>query len=166
MMHEEVKEFDGQTLNLEYERLPLTTAARRVLEGGRPELQSSPPAGDTHLGDLEPPPKRAKTPSGCPGSSTDQAACTDALYVMRYSFRRGIVKIGRSRDSEKHRRELEGDHAFYVQLVATFPGRGSLEGMVHRELAPHRNQDGAGREWFNVTVEDALLAIIALLPED
>jgi hypothetical protein len=38
--------------------------------------------------------------------------------------------------------------------------------MVHRELAPHRNRDGAGRDWFNVTVEDALLAIIALLPED
>jgi hypothetical protein len=85
---------------------------------------------------------------------------------MRYSFRRDIVKIGRSRDPEKRRRELEGSHAFRIELVATFPGRGSLEGKVHDALAPHRNQVGVGREWFNVTVEDAVLAILAMLPED
>jgi hypothetical protein len=84
---------------------------------------------------------------------------------MRYSFRRDIVKIGRSRDPEKRRRELEGGHAYHMELVATFPGQGSLEGKVHEALAPHRNHDGVGREWFNVTVEDALLAIIALFPE-
>jgi hypothetical protein len=43
MLHEEVREFDGKTLNLEYDRLPLTAAARRVLEGsGRAEPQPLP----------------------------------------------------------------------------------------------------------------------------
>jgi hypothetical protein len=85
---------------------------------------------------------------------------------MRYVFRRDIVKIGRSRDPEKRRRELESGHAYHIELVATFPGQGSLEGKVHDALAPDRNRDGAGREWFNVTVEDAVLTILASLSHD
>jgi hypothetical protein len=99
-----------------------------------------------------------------PADQAQNAARAETLYVMQYSFRRDIVKIGRSHDPEKRRLELARGQAYTMELVATFPGRGNLEGKVHEMLAPHRNQDGAGREWFNVTVEDAVLAILALLP--
>jgi hypothetical protein len=99
-------------------------------------------------------------------AAADQAVCADDLYVMRYSHRHDVVKIGRSSDPEKHRRELEDDHAFRVQLVATFPGRGFLEGRLRFVLASRRNQDGECRDWYNLTVEDALLSIVAFLHVD
>jgi hypothetical protein len=132
--------------------------------------------------DPEPHPKRARSLSGCPGSSTDLApdtsessedlrdladqVYTDDLYIMRYSFSRDFVKIGRSRDPERLRQDLGIGHAFRVQLVATFPGRGYLEGRLHRELAPHRNMDGVGHDWFNISVGYALHRIAELVHMD
>ena len=83
----------------------------------------------------------------------------DTLYVMQYSFRRDIVKVGRSNNPEKRRRQLEGGQAFHVEILATFPGQGALEGQVHEALAAHRSEEGAGREWFNVTATEAIAVI-------
>ena len=82
----------------------------------------------------------------------------DDLYVMKYSNRDDVVKIGRSSDVEKRRRALEGGHAFYVGIVAVFPGCGHLEHRVHQRLDVFKAH-GAGREWFNVTSEQAITAI-------
>jgi hypothetical protein len=90
-------------------------------------------------------------------------AAADTLYVMQYSFRRDIVKVGRSDNPEKRRRQLEGGQAFHVEILATFPGQGALEGQVHEALAAHRNEEGAGREWFNLSAAQAIAAITALL---
>jgi hypothetical protein len=87
----------------------------------------------------------------------------DTLYVMQYSFRRDIVKVGRSDNPECRRRQLERSQAFSVEILPTFPGQGALEGQVHEALAAHRNEEGAGREWFNVSAAQALAAITALL---
>jgi hypothetical protein len=90
-------------------------------------------------------------------------AAADTLYVMQYSFRRDIVKVGRSDNPERRRRQLEGGQAFHVEILATFPGQGALEGQVHEALAAHKNEEGAGREWFNVSAAQAIAAITALL---
>jgi hypothetical protein len=90
-------------------------------------------------------------------------AAADTLYVMQYSFRRDIVKVGRSDNPERRRRQLEGGQAFHVEILATFPGQGALEGQVHEALAAHRNEEGAGREWFNLSAAQAIAAITALL---
>ena len=84
---------------------------------------------------------------------------TDDLYVMRYSTAADTVKIGRSRDVELRRRSLEVCQNFYVTLVACFPGHGHMEATVHNHLQPFRSRAGAGREWFNVTGEQAVVAI-------
>lgn len=90
----------------------------------------------------------------------------DALYVMQYSFRRDIVKIGRSSNPEKRRVQMESSQAFHVELLATFPEHGELEGKVHEALAAFRNMEGAGQEWFNVTVDHAISVIKSLIPLD
>jgi hypothetical protein len=90
-------------------------------------------------------------------------AAADTLYVMQYSFRRDIVKVGRSDNPERRRRQLESGQAFHVEILATFPGQGALEGQVHEALAAHRNEEGAGSEWFNVSAAQAIAAITALL---
>ena len=82
----------------------------------------------------------------------------DDLYVMQYS-NGDAVKIGRSRDVEKRRRSLESGHNFFVALVAVFPAQGHLEPLVHAHLRMLRSTTGAGREWFNVSKEQAIAVI-------
>ena len=82
----------------------------------------------------------------------------DDLYVMQYSTRDDIVKIGRSRNIEQRRRHLQDGHIF-VTLVAAFPSFGCLERLVHKQLAMFRSTAGAGREWFEVTRDQAIKTI-------
>ena len=80
----------------------------------------------------------------------------DDLYIMRYSFRSDIIKIGRSSNPEKRRRELEACQAFSVEILAIFPG---CERLVHGELNDVRNCEGAGREWFKITPASAFKVV-------
>jgi hypothetical protein len=43
--------------------------------------------------------------------------------------------------------------------VATFAGQGYLETQIHRRLAHRCVKFGSGREWFDVTVEEAVREI-------
>jgi hypothetical protein len=95
-----------------------------------------------------------------------KGGAADTLYVMQYSFRRDILKVGRSDDPERRRRQLEGGQAFHVEILAMFPGQGELEGQVHEALAAHRNDEGAGREWFAVSATQAIMAITSLMASD
>ena len=83
----------------------------------------------------------------------------DDLYVMQYSDSFDVVKIGRSRDVEKRRRDLESGHNFHVTISAVFPGSGCMEATVHKKLQMFRSSAGAGKEWFNISVEQAIVAI-------
>ena len=95
--------------------------------------------------------------AACDRAGVKRKRCADKapddLYVMRYSFRSDILKIGRSANPEKRRREMETCHAFNVELVTVFPGKGWCERLVHGELNDVRNREGAGQEWFHVTPE-------------
>ena len=82
----------------------------------------------------------------------------DDLYVMKYSNRDDVVKIGRSINVEQRRRTLESGHAFYIGVVAVFPGDGHFEEQVHQRLDIFKAK-GAGREWFTVSSEQAIKAI-------
>ena len=47
----------------------------------------------------------------------------DDLYVMKYSFDNTAVKIGRSDNVKRRKRELEACQNFFVDVVAVFPGK-------------------------------------------
>ncbi len=79
----------------------------------------------------------------------------DDLYVMKYSFDNTAVKIGRSANVNKRKRDLEACQNFFVDVVAIFPGKGWFEKEVHRNLQDYRSTSGAGTEWFNICAEDA-----------
>ena len=80
------------------------------------------------------------------------------LYVMQYSCAPAI-KIGRSRNVEQRRRNLEQSHNFFVTLVACFAGQGHVEPIVHKRLEMFRSTAGAGKEWYNITADQAVTAI-------
>ena len=88
---------------------------------------------------------------------------SDALYVMGYSFPHGAVKIGRSDDTEKRRKHLEACHDFRVVTLALFDGFGYLEKDVHEKLLPMKSASGAGKEWFNVSLDEACSCILAVI---
>jgi hypothetical protein len=100
---------------------------------------------------LEPPSKSSKP--------------ADSLYIMQYSTNRTAVKIGRSKDVNKRKRSLESGHNFYVEVAATFPEKGHLEAVVHKRLEAKRSKIGAGVEWFDISVSEALKCITEVLVE-
>ena len=80
------------------------------------------------------------------------------LYIATTSHRDDIVKVGRSDDPDARCRQLQASQPFYVQPAATLPFCGKFEGAVHQRLRCSRVNDGPGREWFRVTVAEALQA--------
>ena len=82
----------------------------------------------------------------------------DDLYVMQYSVA-SAVKIGRSRNVEQRRRDLEKSQNFFVTLVASWAGQGHIEAIVHKRLEMFRSSTGAGKEWYNVSADQAVTAI-------
>ena len=80
------------------------------------------------------------------------------LYMFANSIIPDIIKIGRSKDVERRRLELQKSQPFRIITLATFPGKGGLEGAVHAALSASR-VDGPGREWFRVSASDAMHAI-------
>jgi hypothetical protein len=65
---------------------------------------------------------------------------------------------GRSKNVERRRVEMQRSQPFHINTVATFPGKGHLEGIIHTTL--HASLvDGPGREWFRVSASDAIHTI-------
>ena len=85
------------------------------------------------------------------------------LYIMKYSFDNTAVKVGRTRDVEKRRQQLQSCHNFVMELVAFFPDAGHLETAVHTALAPRRSCQGSGREWFMVDTHTAIAVVHGIL---
>ena len=81
----------------------------------------------------------------------------DDLYIFK-NTRLPEIKIGRSCDVERRRQELQASQPFYIDILAIIPKAGHLEGNVHKALAAFK-VDGAGREWFAVSLERALSEI-------
>jgi len=93
----------------------------------------------------------------------DEYPSSDDLYIMRYAFRSDCVKIGRSWNPEKRRRQLESGHNFRVEIVDVFQGKGYLEHSVHESIGLHRCAEGSGTEWFNVDVATAVNAVASAM---
>ena len=68
------------------------------------------------------------------------------LYVMTNPRIPGEYKVGRSKCVEQRRECLQNGQNFKIEVMATFPGVGWAEGLVHDRLAHSRVHEGAGRE--------------------
>jgi hypothetical protein len=90
--------------------------------------------------------------------SSSAADKNDFLYVMGCSILPGVYKVGRSVDVEARAKELQASQPYYVSVLASFPGKGPVEGAVHADLAYCR-VFAPGREWFEAPLEDIMLAI-------
>ncbi len=90
------------------------------------------------------------------------------LYVMCFSTDPGGLqyglKIGRSCNIEERARDLASSLPFNMVVLATIPSAGHVEGAVHDHLAARRNTDSNAREWFRVSLTEALIAIAVMLP--
>ena len=69
------------------------------------------------------------------------------------------LKIGRTNDVAERTKTLEAAMPFHMEVLAEFPGAGHLEGAVHAHLKHCRNTDGKGREWFRISLADAMHVI-------
>lgn len=84
-----------------------------------------------------------------PGESTNPEPSPTSqvhLYVMQGSC--GRIKIGRSINPEKRRRDLQTQGGRTIRLVAVFQGQGAEERRIHAALAPHRLLG----EWFRSSI--------------
>jgi len=90
------------------------------------------------------------------------------LYIMCLSTDpQGLIhglKIGRSCNIEERARELASSLPFDMVVLATIPSAGHLETAVHAHLATRRNTDSNAREWFRISLTEALIAIAVMLP--
>ena len=130
--------------------------------GGRPSPVCSAEQAEMLL-QLLPGTRAAKfRATGCPQQREPQV---EHLYVMRYSYDETAVKIGRSNNVERRRRELEASQNFRVEILAIFPAKGDLEPKVHERLAHCRSTAGAGKEWFKIPVGDGVLVVNKLIQE-
>ena len=90
---------------------------------------------------------------------------SDDLYIMQYSNDQTVLKIGRARNVERRRRELERCHNFHMRVLATFPKRGHLEALVHNALEGVRCCEGAGKEWFEISLGEAIDTINCIMAQ-
>ena len=101
------------------------------------------------------------------GSNEDSEESTEAeavpagydLYVLTNPRIPGEYKVGRSKGVEQRREDLQNGQNFRMEILATFPGNGYAEGLVHDRLAHSRVQEGPGREWFRASLSDILHAV-------
>ena len=98
--------------------------------------------------------------------STDVRLDRSNLYVMTNPRIPGEYKVGRSKCVEQRREGLQNSQNFTIKVVATFPGNGYAEGLVHDRLAHSRVHEGAGREWFRASLSDVLHAIGRVLESE
>ena len=80
------------------------------------------------------------------------------LYVMKNSLL-PYFKVGRSTDVARRATDLQSAHPFRILVVATFPGKGHLEPLVHAKLEAYNVKDCPGREWFDCPLAEVLQCI-------
>jgi hypothetical protein len=114
--------------------------------------------------DSEDEPLSDAAPEAPDAPEAPEAPYAQDLYIFSNSLLPGILKIGRSKDVERRRAEMQRSQPFHINTVATFPGKGHLEASIHATL--HASLvDGPGREWFRVSESDAIHAIaVAMRP--
>ena len=86
------------------------------------------------------------------------------LYIIVKSDS-SFVKIGRSDYPSKRAKNVQATQPFWATVSATFPQQGHHEKAVHKALE-WRQVPGAGKEWFDSTVEEATETILAIIEQD
>jgi hypothetical protein len=89
----------------------------------------------------------------------------DSLYIMENPRIPGEVKIGRSQNPEERAKHLSAGNNFRLNVKHTYEEKGFLEKTLHHRLKRRRVEEGAGVEWFRVSVEQADLLIRAAILE-
>jgi hypothetical protein len=90
----------------------------------------------------------------------------DALYIMENPRIPGEVKVGRSQSPEERAKQLSAGNNFRLVVRRSYGEKGFLEKTIHQKLKCRRVEEGAGIEWFKVSVEQADLLITAAILED
>jgi hypothetical protein len=90
----------------------------------------------------------------------------DSLYIMENLRIPGEVKIGRSQNPEERAKQLAAGNNFRVVVQRSYGEKGFLEKTLHQKLKKRRVEEGAGLEWFRISVEEADLLIRAAILED
>ena len=78
----------------------------------------------------------------------------------------GVVKIGRCQKPEDRAQALSAGNNFRLVVKQTYEEKGFLEKTLHNRLKRRRVEEGAGIEWFGISVEQADLLIRAAILED
>ena len=95
---------------------------------------------------------------------TDQPS--DALYILENPRIPGEIKIGRSMNPEERAKGLSAGNNFRLAVKHTYEEKGFLEKTLHNRLKRRRVEEGAGIEWFRISVEQADLLIRAAILEE
>ena len=66
--------------------------------------------------------------------------------------------MGAQNTQQAERRNLR-DQPFRIKVLATFAGQGYLESRIHKRLAHRCVKLGSGREWFDVSIEEAVSVV-------
>ena len=90
----------------------------------------------------------------------------DSLCIMENPRIPGEVKIGRSHNPAERARQLSAGNNFRLVVQRSYGEKGFLEKTMHQRLKSRRVQEGAGIEWFKVSVDQADLLIQAAILED
>ena len=90
----------------------------------------------------------------------------DSLYVMEIDpgdeanrrLCREVfgIEIGRTWDVDERCKTLARSMPFRMRVLAEFPGTADIELDIHEYLAEARNNNGLGREWFRVSLPNAI----------
>jgi hypothetical protein len=97
---------------------------------------------------------------------TEPQVSPDALYIMENPRIPGEVKIGRSQNPEERAKALSAGNNFRLAVKQTYEEKGFLEKTLHNRLKRRRVEEGAGIEWFRISVEQADLLIRAAILEE
>ena len=90
----------------------------------------------------------------------------DSLYIMENPRLPGEVKVGRSQNPEERAKQLSAGHNFRIVVRRSYGEKGFLEKTLHQRLKCRRVEEGAGVEWFKVSVEMADTLVRAAIIED
>ena len=96
----------------------------------------------------------------------EQQISPDALYIMENPRIPGEIKIGRSANPEERAKALSAGNNFRLAVKRTYEEKGFLEKTLHNRLKRRRVEEGAGIEWFSISVEQADLLIRAAILEE
>lgn len=155
-------------LQIKYKRAQLVAyEKRRIQSGGRPSRALNTQVLDSLLqcdGQASPPESDRSDVSR--EYAVAEEHIPDSLYIMENPRLPGEIKIGRSHNPEERAKQLSAGQNFRIVVKRSYGEKGFLEKTLHHKLKHRRVEQGAGVEWFKVSVEQADILVQAAIVED